>query len=72
MHLATRTLSLYRGEEAIMADKHYSEGQADLISRLVHAMTHTISLVVAIIDLLIKSPGPSKKAIKPWLIGTIS
>ena len=36
--------------------KAYLEGQGDLVSRLVTPITHIITLVIPIINLLIKSP----------------
>ena len=38
----------------------YSKGQGDLVSRLVTFMTHKVTLVILIINLLTKSPRPSK------------
>ena len=38
----------------------YLEGQGDLVSRLISPITHIVTLIIPIINLLTKSPRPSK------------
>ena len=38
----------------------YLEGQGDLVSRLITPITHIVTPIIPIINLVTKSPGPSK------------
>ena len=45
---------------AAVYPKPYLEGQGDLVSRLILGITGVSIRIIGVIDLLTKSPGPSK------------